>query len=628
MTDEEPPVAGGTVTARLRIVATTDLHSQLLPHDYYADRPRPGLGLAQAGRLIRRLRAESPGGTSLLLDNGDSLTGGLLSDLLAARFRLLAPPGRGDGPSRHPMVAAMNALGFDAGTLGNHEFDHGLPFLRSALAEAEFPVVSANILGGDGAPLTRASALVERDLPGSDGRRHRLRVGIFGVAPPQVADWNAAVLGGGVQTRDILDAAREEIPRLRAQGADLVIALCHSGIGSDRPEPRMENAALPLAALPGLDALIVGHTHRVFPGEGWVRTDVLDPEAGALHGKPALEPGFHGMHVGLLDLDLERGAGGWRIAGHRARVLPVPPDTPPDEAVEAAAAPAHKVLKTFSGWPVGQTRVALHSYFDLVAPGAALDLVADAKRREARRLLRGRPEADLPILCARTPFKTGCRGGPCYYVDIPPGPVALRQAADLYLHPNSLCLLEVTGRGLRDWLERSAALFCTLTPGDTDQPLLDPGFAPYNFDTIDGLTWAFDLAAPPRTDPEGRLLDPAATRVRDLRHEGLPVADGDRFVLATNSFRLGRGGGFAAATRARVLLQTRILLPDIVLAHLREGPVDPAPRPGWRFAPLPGTAAWFESGPGATDHLPGVQDRRIAPLGPTPEGFERFRLWL
>ncbi|WP_169791202.1 5'-nucleotidase C-terminal domain-containing protein [Rubellimicrobium mesophilum] len=628
MTNEAEPPTGGTTTARLRILATSDLHSHLLPHDYYADRPRPGMGLAQAARLIRRLRAEWPEGASLLLDNGDSLTGGLLSDLLAARFRLLAPPVRGDSPPRHPMVAAMNVLGYDAATLGNHEFDHGLPFLRSALSEAEFPVVSANILGGDNAPLVRTSVLIERELPGSDGSRHRLRVGIFGVGPPQIADWNATVLGHRVRTRDILKAAGEEIPRLRDAGADLVIALCHSGIGAEDPEPWMENAALPLAALPGLDALIVGHTHRIFPGDGWLRTAALDPEAGTLHGKPALEPGFHGLHVGVLDLDLDRTPTGWRIGGHLARVLPVPPDAPPDEAVAEAAAPAHAFLQAFTGWPVGDTRVPLNSYFDLVAPGAALDVVADAKRREAQRLLRGRPEAELPILCALRSFKTGGRGGPGNYVDIPPGSIALRQAADLYLHPNSLCLLEITGRGLRDWLERSAALFRTLVPGETDQPLLDPAFAPYNFDTIDGLTWDLDLAAPPRTDPEGRPLHPGATRIRNLRHAGRPVGEEDRFVLATNSFRLGRGGGFEAATRARLVLQTHILMPDVVLAYLREGPVHPAPRPRWSFAPLPGTTAWFDSGPGALAHLGEVRGRRIEPLGPTPEGFDRFRLHL
>ena len=152
VTDDDGPTADAAMTARLRILATSDLHSHRLPYDYYADRPRLGLGLAQAARLLRGLQAEWPEGASLLLDNGDSLTGGLLSDLLAARFCLLAPPARGDSPWRHPMVAAMNTLGYDAATIGNHEFDHGLPFLRSALSEAEFPVVSANILNGDGAP--------------------------------------------------------------------------------------------------------------------------------------------------------------------------------------------------------------------------------------------------------------------------------------------------------------------------------------------------------------------------------------------------------------------------------------------------------------------------------------------
>ena len=526
------------------------------------------------------------------------------------------------------MVAAMNTLGYDAATIGNHEFDHGLPFLRSALAEAKFPVVSANILNGDGSPFVRRSVLIEREVPGSDGQRHRLRVGIFGVGPPQITDWNAAVLGNGIRTRDILEAASEEIARLREGGADLVIALCHSGIGPEAPQPRMENAAVPLAALPGLDAVILGHTHRVFPGEGWQRTAAVDPVAGTLHGKPALEPGFHGLHVGVLDLDLERAPGGWRVAGHLGRVLPVPPDTPPDEAVDAAAAPAHKVLKSFTGWSVGNTQVPLHSYFDLVASGRGLDLVADAKRREAQRLLRGRPEADLPVLCAVTPFKAGGRGGPENYIDIDSGPVTLREAAELYIHPNTFCLLEITGRGLRDWLERSAALFRTLTPGAADQPILDPNFAPYNFDTIDGLTWDFDLAVPSRTDPEGRILDPAASRVRDLRHEGRPVAEGDRFVLVTNSYRLGRGGAFTAAVEARLVHQTWILLRDVVLAHLRDGPVDPAPRPHWGFAPLPGTSAWFDSGPGAPARVGDIEKRQVAPLGPTPEGFERFHLHL
>lgn len=626
MTKLYDPAMVAPPIARLRVLATTDLHVHLLPFDYYTGRPRPATGLAQAASVIRALRAEMPEGACLLLDNGDALSGTLLSDFLAARFRLLAPAG-GKGRDVHPMIAAMNALGYDAGTLGNHEFDHGLAFLRTAISDADFALLSANIVAA-GSPLAAPWTIIDRELRASDGTRHRVRVGLLGVGPPQVADWSADALGGALRTRGILEAASEEVPRLRAAGADLVVALCHSGIGTGERGTLEENAALALAAVPGIDALVLGHTHETFPDPRGTASAAVDPQGGTLHGKPAVQPGFFGSHVGLIDLDLRRGEGGWAVAGHRARALPVPPGTPVDGAVAAAVEPAHRALLAVTHRAVGRTRVPLHSYFSLLGPDALLDVVADAKRAEARRLLRGRPEADLPILCVASPFRAGGRGGPANYVDIPPGPVAFGQAADLYSHSNTFCLLEATGQVLREWLERSAALFRTLAPGETDQPLHDPAMPSYNFDTIDGLTWTFDLGQPSRTDASGRVVRPGASRVRDLRHLGRPVADGDRFVLATSSYRLARGGGYAAAEAARVIHRSPFPTRDIVMGHVREGPLDPAPRPRWRFAPMPGTAAWFDTGPGAAGRLQDVPWRDIEPLGPTPAGFARFRLWL
>jgi 2',3'-cyclic-nucleotide 2'-phosphodiesterase/3'-nucleotidase len=488
--------------------------------------------------------------------------------------------------------------------------------------------VSANLSAAEGEALAPPWVLLARDLPGSDGRRHRVRIGVLGLGPPQVAGWTATALGGALRARDILEAAREEIPRLRAAGADLVVALCHSGIGRSDPEPLMEDAALPLAALPGLDALIVGHTHEVFPNAGRAPSPALDPLGGTLHGKPAVQPGFFGRQVGCMDLELRHRAEGWSVARHRVQVLSVPPDASVDRAAAAAAEAAHRRLLAITRRPVGMTRVPLHSHFAVIGHDPSLDVVADAKRAEARHLLRDRPEADLPILCTTSPFKSGGRAGPGNYIDIAPGPIAFRQAADLYIYPNTFSLLEITGRGLRYWLDRSAALFNTLTTGREDQPLLDPGSPSYLFDTIDGLTWAFDLGRPPRTDGKGRVLDPEATRVLDLRHDGRPVGDGDRFVLATSSYRLNPGAGFLMPDEVRPLLRTPTPTRDLVIVHVRAGPVDPAPRPRWRFAPLPGTSAWFDSGPGATAHLGELRGRAVEPMGPTPEGFQRFRLRL
>lgn len=396
---------------RLRLIATTDLHVHLLPYDYYTDLPQPAKGLAQAASLIRALRAEMPDGSCLLLDNGDALSGSLLSDLLSTRFRLLAPPGGAATPI-HPMIAAMNALGYDAGTLGNHEFDHGLSFLRNALSAAAFPIVSANLLGADGAPLVAPWTILDRDLPDQGGGRHRIRVGILGLGPPQTAHWTGVGLGGALVARDLLESAREEIPRIRAAGADIVVALCHSGIGEEDHAPMMENAAVPLAALDGLDAVVAGHTHLTFPSADWQGTAAVDPLGGTIHGKPAVQPGSFGSHVGVMDLWLDRGSRGWEVGAHIARSLPVPPDAPADGAVVASVAPSHRRLLGMTRRLVGRTRVPLQSYFSLVGADAAMDVVADAKRREAERLLRGRAEVALPILCTVSPCKAGGRAGP------------------------------------------------------------------------------------------------------------------------------------------------------------------------------------------------------------------------
>ncbi len=633
-----PPAADAVADARLRLIATTDLHAHLLPHDYYADRPA-AIGLALAARLIRALRAEGEavGATVILVDNGDLLQGSLLSDWLVEgdnREELAR-----EGLATHPMIAAMNALGFDAGTLGNHEFNYGLPALRRALAGASFPMVAANVRAGEGS-LAPPSTILERQVPGPDGRPRPLRVGLLGVAPPQIAVWDRRILGSDVSTRDILEAAREEVPRLRAQGADLVVALCHSGLGHERPEPLMENAAVPLAAIPGLDAVVAGHSHEVFPGGNRAATAAVDPAAGTIHGVPAVQPGAHGSHVGVIDLALRwrGGAEGspWEVAGARARaILVTPPGTPEaevaartDPGLAALAAPLHARLLRAASQPVGETLVPLQSYLALVAAGPALDVVADAQRAYVRRILSGTGVEGLPILAAVAPFRAGGRSGVGNYVDVGPGPIALRQAAGLYVFPNGVAVVEITGAGLRDWLERGASMFRTLVPGLDDQPLIDPAFPSYNFETIDGLDWEVDPTRPPRTDADGRVIDPAASRIRDLRHEGRPVADGDRFALATNSYRLAAGGAFAAAQGARRLHESPRQVRDVVLAHIRAAPVDPAPRRRWRFASLPGTAAWFDTGPGARAHLASAEGRTIEDLGPAPDGFHRLRLWL
>ncbi|WP_375551497.1 metallophosphoesterase [Rhodophyticola porphyridii] len=205
----------------MRILATSDLHANLHPYNYYTDRPQNTGGLARLGRIIAQLRAASD--NCILVDNGDTLQGTPLGDF-AAQVRT------SDGRP-HPMVAAMNVLGYDAMTLGNHDFNYGLDFLQSTLSGGAFPAVLANIRRADGTPLLPPWVILDRDMHDTTGRLRRLRIGLIGLAPPQTLKWDRSLLDGQLEAEDILDAARREIRAMRDAGADLVIVLCHSGVG-------------------------------------------------------------------------------------------------------------------------------------------------------------------------------------------------------------------------------------------------------------------------------------------------------------------------------------------------------------------------------------------------------------
>jgi 2',3'-cyclic-nucleotide 2'-phosphodiesterase/3'-nucleotidase len=612
----------------LRILATTDLHVQVLPYDYYADRPVATHGLACTASLIAAARAEAP--NCLLLDNGDFLQGNPMGDLYARPGQLA--PGQ-----VHPILAAMNRLGYDAGTLGNHEFNYGLDFLQNVLRGAAFPLVSANIaMGPDGdAPLLPPYVLLDRQVTDGAGGVHGLRIGVIGFAPPQIVQWDRAQLGDQLTTEDIVESAARRVPQMQAAGCDVIIALSHSGIGGDLAVAGMENASTALAALPGIDAVVAGHSHLVFPGPGFAGLPGVDAEAGRLCGKPAVMPGFWGSHLGVIDLALHRAGGRWQVRCSHAAARPIwqqGADGQPqalaatDAAVAAAMAGFHAETLAYARRPVGRTRAPLHSFFALVTPSPAVAVVAEAQARHVAAWLAGTPEAGLPLLSAVAPFKTGGRGGPQNFTDVPAGDMALRHAADLYIYPNTVAALRLTGAELAEWLERAAGIFHRITPGLPDQPLIDADFPSYNFDLIHGLSFAIDLAQPARYHHDGRLADPAARRITGLAFRDAPVDPCASFIVASNSYRASGSGGFAARP---ALLTGTTSIRDTLVAHIAvTNPLPPPAPPFWRFAPMPGTSVTFDTAPAARAMLGDVPHLALTALGDTADGFVRFRLAL
>ena len=638
MQDQSPPpnaqntpaTAGASrasATVRLRIMATSDMHMHLAAYDYYTDQPCIYKGLALTASLIANARAEAP--DALLFDNGDFLQGSPLGDFLATA---------GDMPN--PAIEAMNQLRYDAVNIGNHEFSFGVSYLRAALAKAAFPCLSANTHSraatGALSAFLPPVALLTRELADADGCLHRVQIGVIGVLPPQTAVWDRQAIGGAVALSDMTSAVARHAPALRRAGADVVIVLAHSGIGAPDPGPMAENVALAIAGIDAVDAVVMGHVHLPFPGPDTPASPGVDPVAGTLAGKPAVMAGVFGSHLGIIDLELQAHPFGWRVATHRSEARAIAPRTqsgdriaatPADPALSALIAPAHRAALDWARRPIGHTAKPIHSYFAMVTASAALQVVTHAQARYVGERLRGGPFADIPLLSATAPFKAGGHAGPENYSFVPAGDLLLRHAADLYIHPNTIVALRLTGAEVRQWLARSARVFNQLTPGTADQMLLDPDMASFNFDLICGVSYAIDLIAAPGS----------VARIRDLRWQGRPVADGDPFILATNSYRSSGSGGFLSPDPARPDA-TRIVLADqksnrdLLISYLSDDAyladaATPVP-PQWRFAPCANTSALFDSAPESIGYLPEVPHLHLTPLTRTPHGFQRYRLTL
>lgn len=621
--------------AHLRIMETTDLHVHVVPYDYYADKPVDTVGLARTAALIAAVRAEAA--NSLLVDNGDFLQGNPMGDYIAYE--------RGMKPGDlHPVVQAMNLLGYDAGTLGNHEFNYGLEFLERTLDGAAFPLVCANVARQAGASpradrtLIRPYAILDRQIADGSGILHPIRIGLIGFVPPQIMVWDRKHLEGSVTTRDIVATAQAWVPEMKEAGCDVIIALSHSGIGAATHSDGMENASTPLAAVPGIDAVATGHSHLVFPAPAFEASEVIDPRRGTIHGKPAVMAGYWGSHMGLIDLLLEREGGAWRVASFTTEARPIylrgedrtiRPTVESDARVLAAVQTEHDATLAYVRRPVGKTSAPLHSYFALVADDPSVQIVSLAQAAYIGEMLKGTAHEGLPILSAAAPFKAGGRGGPDYYTDVPAGDIAIKNVADLYLYPNTIRAVRITGAQVKDWLERSAGIFRQIAADAQDAELLDPEFPSYNFDVIDGVTYRIDLSQPSKFGPKGELLNPGANRIVDLAWQGRPVDPAQDFIVATNNYRAGGGGTFPGADGTTIVFEGPDTNRDLLVRYIHEqGTVDPEADGNWSFAPLPGATVVFDTGPRAVAYINDVKGLRLTHQGEGPDGFARFRITL
>ena len=623
--------------AHLRLMETTDIHVNVFPYDYYADKPNDTMGLTRTATIIDNIRAEAT--NSLLIDNGDVLQGNPMGDYMAYQH------GMKDGDV-HPVIKAMNTLGYSVGTLGNHEFNYGLDFMFKVLAGANFPFVCANLTKGQLASdptkddlFFKPYLILEKKIKDGSGNESPVKIGFIGFVPPQIMLWDIKNLEGKAQTRDIVEAAKAWVPVMKAEGADIVIALSHSGIDGSGPSDKMENASLYVASVDGIDAVFTGHQHLVFPGpKTWDGIKDADPVKGTLHGKPAVMAGFWGSHLGLIDLLLEKDGKSWKIVDFTSEARPiyhrddkkkVIADVADKKEVVEAAKAEHEATLTYVRTPVGKTSAPLYSYFALVADDPSVQIVSQAQIWYIKEMLKETQYKDLPVLSAAAPFKCGGRNGADYYTDVPAGNVAIKNVADLYLYPNTVQAVVINGAQVKNWLEMSAAMFNQVKPGAKDADLINNAFPSYNFDVIDGVTYQIDVSQPRRFGDDGKLLNADANRIQNLQFDGKPIDPAQKFLVVSNNYRAGGGGNFPEIASDKVVYQAPDTNRDVIVRYVHDqGTINPTADGNWTFKPLPGTTAVFQSSPKAKDFLGQVKSVKIEDGGEGADGFRNYRLML
>ncbi|MDR7321881.1 MULTISPECIES: bifunctional metallophosphatase/5'-nucleotidase [Catenuloplanes] len=546
----------GRTTYDLTVLGTSDMHGNVYNWDYfkdaeYDDAAHNDVGVAKLAALVNKIRGERRGKATLVLDAGDTIQGTPLAYYYAVQ-EPITTTGR-----PHPMATAMNVLRYDAVTLGNHEFNYGLPLLATWIKQLGFPALAANALNAKTGKPAFAPYVIKRVSLGPGAPV--LRVGILGLTNPGTAIWDRGHVEGKLVFEDLVESAKRWVPEMKRRGADLVIVSAHSGdsgTSSYGPELPVENAAgLVATKVPDIDAVLFGHAH-VEVAQRFYTNEVT--------GRQVLtsEPSKWGQRLTRMDFTLTRDRGRWRV-GTAASVTLNTNTVEADPVVLAAVREQHRTTVAYVNQVVATSTEELSAAESRYRDTPIIDFINHVQTETVTAAL----GTALPVLSIAAPFSRTAV--------FPAGDVKIRDVAGLYVFDNTLEAVELTGAEVRAYLEYSAKYFVTLAPGAPVDPatISDPAVPDYNYDILSGVDYDIDVAKP------------VGSRITRLERNGAPVADTDRFVVAVNNYRRSGGGNFPGITRTQVYNEQKEIRQLLIDWAQAKGTIDPADffTPNWRL---------------------------------------------
>ncbi|MGI5232755.1 bifunctional metallophosphatase/5'-nucleotidase [Actinoallomurus sp. CA-142502] len=543
---------GAKNSVTITVMGTSDIHSHALDWDYYkdaaySDSAGNAVGLARVSSLVNQIRKDRGREHTLLFDAGDTIQGTPLGFYYAT-----VEPFTETGQV-HPMALQMNAIGFDAVALGNHEFNYGLPLLDAWIKQMRAPVLAANAVhAGTDRPAYRPYIIKTMRVHGHPP----IRVGLLGLTNPGVAIWDKANVSGKLDFLDLVETAKRWVPKIRAQGVDVMVVSAHagdSGLSSYTGDIPVENAAAMVAEeVPGIDAILFGHAH-IDVSERFV-TNKATGETVVMS-----EPMCWGERLSVFDLTLTRDRGRWKVTGKSATTVNTN-TVQDDPKLVALVMKQHDAVVAYVNKDVATSTEAMSAAESCWKDTAILDYVNVVQTETVKKALAGTADASLPVLSIAAPFNRAAT--------FPAGQVTIKDIAGLYIYDNTLLASVLTGAQVKDYLEYSARYYKQVA---ADAPV-DPAswtnahnLPDYNYDQLSGVTYEVDIAK-----PEG-------SRISGLAYDGTPVTDDQKFVVAVNNYRQSGGGGFPHITTAPVVYNAQVAIREAIVAYASEAKtIDPA----------------------------------------------------
>ena len=551
----ENPLAQSHTPQRAHVVilSTTDMHGRIFPIDYYTNK-YDNVGIAKVATLVREARKNNP--DLLLIDSGDTIQGTPLEYIHNRRNN--KPP--------DPMMLTMSALKYDAMAVGNHEYNFGLKVLEKARSEASFPWLSANTYNTSvkGNPTNYHKPYIIKEVQG-------VRVGILGLTTPGIPNWENVQNYPGLEFRETVSEAKKWVPLMRTEGkADVIVVAMHMGIEEDlrtgtRSPSQMpnENAALAIARqVPGVDVILMGHTHRDTPSlivnNAAIKTlmDISSQKTSGYFNEGVLltQANRWASHVARVDLYLEKSSDNrWHVLAKASRTIPVTEKTEVDAEIAKLGQPYHDETQVWLAKTIGESDKELTAQGCRSKDTAIIDLIHRVQLEAGK--------GDISMAAC---FNTDAR--------ISQGAVTVREIASLYEYENTLVTLELTGQQIKDALEHSARYFKEYQAGKSLSELVDTRIPGYNFDMAEGVTYDLDL-----TKPSGQ-------RIQNLKFKGQPLSMTQKLRVVTNNYRVNGGGGFTMFKNAPVVYRSSEEVRELIIDWVeRNQRIPTEPSNNWRI---------------------------------------------